>query len=248
MAERKKSTVRKQSKKKIPKKVVKTSYKKGKRRKLKLIPVLILFSAIIVALGISFLFLSLPIKNIYVYNNTILKDQEIIELLGLEDYPAIIKCMPNSLENTLKKNVYIKNAKVKRVGLRGISISVKENLPLFYDKNKNKNILLDGSETSDKQEIPVLINYTPDKKYERLKSELKSLDRNILLRISEIEYKPNDVDNGRFILRMNDGNYVYITLIKLNLLNDYINIIKNFGNKKGILYLDSGEYFKVLEE
>ena len=46
---------------------------------------------------------------------------------------------------------------------------------------------------------------------------------------------------------MNDGNYVYLTLNKFNKINHYIEIIKEFNNKKGILYLDSGEYFKVIE-
>ena len=46
---------------------------------------------------------------------------------------------------------------------------------------------------------------------------------------------------------MNDGNYVYLTLDRFNNVNSYIDIIKKFGSKKGILYLDSGEYFKVLK-
>ena len=44
---------------------------------------------------------------------------------------------------------------------------------------------------------------------------------------------------------MTDGNYVYLTLDKFDAVNSYISIIKNFSNKKGTLYLDEGEYFKV---
>ena len=47
---------------------------------------------------------------------------------------------------------------------------------------------------------------------------------------------------------MNDGNYVYITINKLPNINNYVNIIKEFNGKKGILYLDSGEYFKIMED
>ena len=46
---------------------------------------------------------------------------------------------------------------------------------------------------------------------------------------------------------MNDGNYIYITLEKMDKINKYLDIIKSFNNKKGILYLDSGEYFEVKE-
>ena len=44
---------------------------------------------------------------------------------------------------------------------------------------------------------------------------------------------------------MNDGNQVYVTVSKLDVLNKYIDIIKKLDNKKGILYLDSGNYFEV---
>ena len=46
---------------------------------------------------------------------------------------------------------------------------------------------------------------------------------------------------------MDDGNYVYLTLSKLSSVNNYVSIIKNFESKKGILFLDSGEYFQILE-
>jgi hypothetical protein len=44
---------------------------------------------------------------------------------------------------------------------------------------------------------------------------------------------------------MNDGNLVYITVSKTDLLNKYLNIVKKLNNKKGILYLDSGNYFEI---
>ena len=73
------------------------------------------------------------------------------------------------------------------------------------------------------------------------------IDENIRLMISEIEYYPNDIDKERFILTMNDGNYVYITLYKTYLVNDYIKILSTLENKKGILYLDSGNYFEIFK-
>ena len=46
---------------------------------------------------------------------------------------------------------------------------------------------------------------------------------------------------------MQDGNYVYLTLDRFRNINNYVEIIRKFEHKKGILYLDSGEYFKVFE-
>ena len=44
---------------------------------------------------------------------------------------------------------------------------------------------------------------------------------------------------------MNDGNEVYITSKRTNLLNKYLEIVTKLDNKKGILYLDSGNYFEI---
>ena len=66
--------------------------------------------------------------------------------------------------------------------------------------------------------------------------------------ISEIEYSKTTYDDKRFLLYMNDGNMVYITVSKAELLNKYVEIIKKVDNKKGILYLDSGNYFEIKEK
>ena len=87
----------------------------------------------------------------------------------------------------------------------------------------------------------------PDKLYDSFIDKMNEVDYEIIKRMSEIKYDPNDVDTERFLITMNDGNYVYLTLNKFTRINDYVDIIKEFGNKKGVLYLDSGEYFKVLD-
>ena len=141
----------------------------------------------------------------------------------------------------------IKSADVKKNGLFSVTITVEENRPLFYDINKNKVILLDGQTTDGNYVVPTLINYTPDKLYKKLQKKLAELDTEILSRISEIEYNPNEVDQSRFLLSMTDGNYVYLSLNQFQKINSYLDIMKTFQNKKGILYLDSGEYFRILE-
>jgi hypothetical protein len=69
----------------------------------------------------------------------------------------------------------------------------------------------------------------------------------VFRKISEIKYDPDEVDKERILFTMTDGNYVYITMLKFYLLNDYNSIVKEFDNKKGILYLNSGGYFKIIE-
>ena len=73
------------------------------------------------------------------------------------------------------------------------------------------------------------------------------VNNDILLKISEVEYTPNEVDNERFTLRMNDGNLVYVTLNKIEKVNRYNSIYSSLDGKKGIIYFDSGDYVEVRE-
>ena len=46
---------------------------------------------------------------------------------------------------------------------------------------------------------------------------------------------------------MDDGNSVYLTLTKFKMINYYNDVLKQLEGRKGILYLDSGNHFKVME-
>ena len=107
---------------------------------------------------------------------------------------------------------------------------------------------MDGQEVDDKFMVPTLINYVPNIKYNELIDKMKNIENDVLIRISEIKYDPNEVDDSRFFLSMNDGNYVYINIGRFENINNYIDIIKKFDNKKGILYLDYGNSFTIIED
>ena len=94
------------------------------------------------------------------------------------------------------------------------------------------------------QGVPILVNYVPDELYERMVSQIRKMDSQVLHLISEIEYQPwksGDVtiDDTRFVLRMNDGNLVYVNLINWDKLNNYMTIYSTLNNAKGVLQLDS---------
>lgn len=233
------------------KKVVKNTYisrhgkktKKVKVRYGRIFLFLIILSLVIYAVVT---YIQIPIKNIFVSGNNTLSDQEIIDLAGISNYPSILSFTNNSLENKLEKNIYIKNAEVKKE-FRKIYIEIEENYPLFYNQVTKKTIMYNFKETNDVINAPILINSVIDKTYDLFKDKMKLIDRDIIDRISEIKYDPNSVDEERFLFTMSDGNYVYITLEKIESINNYVDIIKTFENKKGILYLDSGEYFEIFK-
>lgn len=220
---------------------------KKKKRKIRYDRILI-FLVIIIFIVISFTFLfNLKISNIYILNNSFLTDQEIIEMAGISDYPETLKNLSVQIEDRLKNNIYIKDAKVYKKGLTKVYIDVAENKPLFYYESSKKTILTDGRETDEKFVVPTVINYITDNYYDAFINEMANIDENILKRISEIQFSPNDVDDNRFLLTMTDGNYVYVNISTFNKLNKYISIIEELPNKNGILYLDYGNNFEIIE-
>ena len=74
---------------------------------------------------------------------------------------------------------------------------------------------------------------------------MNKIDDDVLKKISEIKYDPNKYDEDRFILYMDDDNYVYVTLPKFDVLNKYNEAVTKLEGKKGTLYLDSGNYFEI---
>ena len=91
------------------------------------------------------------------------------------------------------------------------------------------------------------MNYVPDTKYASLIEHIRKLDTNILGKISEITYVPNDYDKDRFLLYMDDDNTVYLTLTKFKMINYYNKVLTQLDGRKGILYLDSGNHFQIRE-
>ncbi|MFA5603309.1 MAG: FtsQ-type POTRA domain-containing protein [Bacilli bacterium] len=221
---------------------------KRKKRRLNYRKILLSFVFLFLFIYLINILIDIPIKNIYVYNNKILSDQEIIEIAKIENYPATFKNLSLMIEGRLEKNNYIKDAKVSKRHFVEVHIEITDNYPVFINRTLNKTILLDGKMVDKKFAIPTLINIVPDTKYDLFLEKMTLIDRDILPRISEIEYDPNDVESNRFLFYMNDGNYVYLTLDKFSSINSYLEIIKNFENKKGILYLDYGNHFTIIDD
>ena len=126
----------------------------------------------------------------------------------IKNYPKSIKNLSLTIKNRLEDNIYILSAKVYKKGfINKVYIEIKENYPLFYYKVEDKSVLYYGEKVTDKFTVPTVINQIPNTIYDEFTNKLKKVDKKILDRISEIEYAPNEVDEERFFMIMNDGNY-----------------------------------------
>ena len=220
---------------------------KTKKRKIRYDRIIIFLIILIIIFSFFSYFFNLKITNIYILNNNILSDQEIIEFAELSDYPSTFQNLSFQIENRIKNNIYVKDVNVTKKWFTQVYIDITENRPLFYYEYNKKTILSDKRETTDLHSIPTVINYITDSYYDKFIEEMNKLDESILSRISEIKFYPNEVDDNRFLLTMSDGNYVYVNISTFNKLNKYITILESLPKENGILYLDYGNNFEIID-
>ena len=220
---------------------------KTKKRKIRYDRIIIFLIILIIIFSFFSYFFNLKITNIYILNNNILSDQEIIEFAKLSDYPSTFQNLSFQIENRIKNNIYVKDVNVKKKWFTQVYIDITENRPLFYYEYNKKTILSDKRETTDLHAVPTVINYITDSYYDKFIEEMNKLDESILSRISEIKFYPNEVDDNRFLLTMSDGNYVYVNISTFNKLNKYITILESLPKENGILYLDYGNNFEIID-
>lgn len=218
---------------------------KVKKKKIKIKNILIMLAILLlISLMLAYL-INLPVKNIYIQGNEIISDKEIIKISGLENYPSFMKTYFLDIKTKLKDNKYIKNVSITRKLFGKIYIKIEEYHPICI---YNDQLVLSSSNkvsnTYNIDYVPYVINNI-DTIYTKFVEKFSLVDDEILTKISHIEYVPNEVDKERFILYMVDSNYVYITLSKIEKINKYNSIVKELEGKKGIIYLDSGDYVEI---
>lgn len=193
-----------------------------------------------------YLCFNLHIQTIYITGNDKVKDYEIIEASGLKEYPKLFKYSSHTIEKNIASLDLVASAKVKKNLFGQVTIQIEEAQVLFYNRNNSTYVLSNGSETIEGNYtgIPFLVNYVQSDIYERLIKELAKVKPESLALVSEIEYSRSMsgnvvLDDTRFLLRMNDGNQVYINLIHMDRLDLYSLIYATIPEKQGVLNLDS---------
>lgn len=202
-------------------------------------------------LSISYYFSKVPIRNIVILGNDILSDDEVIEISKIGNYPSFVTTLSSSIKKRLKKLPIVKNVSVKKNWGYVLTIEIEEYNVFFNIRSSNEFVLDNGDKLSELTydlDVPILINYVPDDKLSKLVKKFNSIDYDVIKKISEIEYSPTEYDSERFLFYMRDGNEVYVTLNKINEFGNYSKIKSQLGKKKGILYLDSGNYFEIKEQ
>lgn len=222
-----------------------------KKKRLKLIPFLLFVLVITATFFLVDVLLDTRIENIVIKGNKLVTDQQIIDEAGLSNYPSFYKTTSYNIKKALEKNSFIKEVKIKRSFYHVITIEVSEYKVLLKKETTGKLVLENMNEVTTDQEIPYtvprLVNDVPKDKYSKLLKNLLKVKKSVRSSISEFYYDPNEFDKDRFLLYMDDGNSVYLTLTKFRMINYYNDVLPQLDGKKGILYLDSGNHFQIME-
>lgn len=223
--------------------------KRKKLRVFRLLLVLLILGGLF--FGVVF-YLKLPVINIVIKNTEYLNDDYVIELAKLKNYPSFYSVTTKKIEKTLLSSPYINKVEVKRKFYHTFVIEIEENRALFLNE-ADQSIVFENKESIKVQEelslfrVPRLLNYVPDTKYDSFIKGMKNIEEDVLGKISDVEYQPNDYDKDRFLLYMDDGNMVYLTLTKFKMINYYNDVLSQLEGRKGILYLDNGNHFQIKE-
>ena len=223
-----------------------------KKRKIKIVNILLLLVLFTGTFFSVYYFLQTPIKNILIKNTSYLNDDTILQWAKIKDYPNFFFTRTAQVEKDLEQSKYISKATLHKKWGFLFEIDIKENKPLFYDEVQKRfalehNELVSEDSISHTFNVPRLINEVPKEQYKKLVEGMSIVKASIFSKISDIEYRPNDYHKDRFLLYMNDGNSVYVTLTKFKMINHYNEVLNQLDNHKGILYLDNGNHFQIKE-
>ena len=216
-----------------------------KKLNVKALLVLLLSLYLIVMLG--YYIFTMPIKTINIEGTGILKEEEVIKVAELDNYPSIFRTSSRGIKRKIEELDLVNECKIEKTILGRLTIIIDEAKVLFFNKTNNKYALSNKKETEFKESlvgIPILINYIPDDIYSELIEKMDKIDSNIISLVSEIEYSPDIkdstmIDKYRFILRMNDGNRIFINIANFEKLNEYKRLFSTIEeNEKGTFYLD----------
>lgn len=188
----------------------------------------------------------LPVKSVIIKGNKLVKDSAILDVAKISNKTKLITLSESNVKKKIMTIPLIEDVEVKKSIDGLLTINVTEVKVLFYNKLTNKYVLSNKKETDNISNIlgiPTLNNYVPNDIYNNLIGKLSKIDIDTIYLISEIEYDPDikneiTIDGNRFLLRMNDGNTVYINLANIDKLSTYKDIYTTLDGK-GLLNLDS---------
>lgn len=195
------------------------------------------------------------VKDIVIVGNQSLDTSQIRKIANIHVNDNLTTIYTFNIKKNLESNDLISRAYIKKdLFSRKVIINVHEVTGLFYYKNNNAKYLVDKNLTTQVVKNDV-VNFPKFTNYLNIKNEyitdfineLKKVKASVLNQISEIQYKPNSTFKNRFLLKMNDRNYIYLlsknVAYKLNYYQELRRVIVQSSPVD--IYFENASYYKT---
>lgn len=226
--------------------VISVAKKKVKRKLNKKACLVMLLTLYLIIMAFYYCF-NLPIKNIVIKGNNIITDDEILEVSNLNNAKYMFKVNSRNIKKRIETLSIINDVTINKSLSGKLELTITEKKVLYYSVLDKSYILEDGTtmDNIDIVGVPLLVNYIPSDIKTTLIKKMNNINYDNISLISEIEYSPNikndvTIDGNRFLLRMNDGNIVYINLANFDKMDKYMEVYATLNEgQKGVIYFDS---------
>lgn len=197
------------------------------------------------------------VKTIEVTGNTLLTDEEVIDLSGLTTSTNVWSLNKKKSRKQMEEHPAIQEVHVKRSLPRTVQIEVEELTHIGYVQEEKTAypVLLNGQVLTSMEvnltgDAPLLVGFTDEEMLERMAAELAEVPTSIYNLISEVHWVPTEDNAYKITLYMNDGFIVYGTLRNFaNKMEVYPSIIAQLDEGvKGIIHVGVGAYFEAFDE
>ncbi len=198
------------------------------------------------------------INKIEVNGSTTYSHEELISMSGLSEKINIWKVNEKAIKSKLEDLPEIKSSSIKVNLPNTVKITINEYKRIAYimkDKSylpvlENGKVLKKNKTAEIPATAPILIGFSEGNELNGMINELEVLPEVVLNSISEIHHTPKKTDTYHLTLYMNDGFEVSATVNSFSeKMSHYPSIISQLDpNKKGIIDLEVGSYFKAYEQ
>ena len=209
--------------------------------------ILAVLSGLSIIIILYFLSSYSKLNGIEVNNNYFLSERDIFSLTDLNNESRFLLISKNNIRKKIEADPLVDKAEIRRIDNNVLSISIKENKVLGYFKDgeaysyllsDGATIALNDNNQYMKLKAPLIEGFTSDK-LSKVSTSLAKLNEEEINDISEIHYYPLSYDENMVELIMVDGNYIFISLDSIKLLNNYYDIKDNSLSSKNVcLYFD----------
>lgn len=212
---------------------------------------------VITLLIILLVYVLLPVskvKDIVVSGNQNIDTQSILKIANIHINDELATMYTFNIKHNLENNDLIDKAFIRKDLLnQKVYIDIKEVGGLFYYENNGAKYLVENNLNykrvgADIVSFPRFSNYlkVKDEYIQEFTNELRKVKPSVLNQISEIIYSPNKTFKNRFLLKMNDKNYIYLlssnVAFKLNYYQELRRVITTSTPVN--IYFENANYYR----